>query len=277
MSRDPDRPPGAPSRSGKSGPEPGLAIIIVHYDTPELLRACLAHLASDPPALEYRILVVDNASPGARVREVAGEFPDVEFHYNARNVGFARACNQGIRATAGPYCLLLNPDALLGSAAIRDLVELLAFHPFIGAAAPRLVNPDGSVQWSCRRFPTLRVLLIRAARLDRLFRRTADAYLMRDWDHAAPRRVDWALGACLLLRRDAVEGVGLLDGGFYMYYEDVDLCYRLRAGGWETWYVPQAVVPHVHQRGSATLWPGRLARAHARSLVRLWRKGELPW
>lgn len=254
-----------------------VSVIIVHYETPALLRQCLAAVTGPGMATVAEVRVIDNASRGSAVQAVAAAFPGVEFEFNAANVGFAAACNQGMRAGAAPYCLLLNPDAILDAGALARLVATMEVGPRVGAVAPRLVNPDGSLQYSCRRFPARGWLLVRAARLDRWFPGAMDRYLMRDWDHGAEAPVDWAMGACLLLRRQALAQVGWLDPGFFMYYEDLDLCYRLWARGWEVRYAAQAVVRHEHQRGSARPFPNRLAGVHLHSLWRLWRKHPLPW
>jgi len=251
-------------------------VVIVHYSTPDLLRRCLEALTGMASAALGQVVVVDNASPGRDVEEMRGVFPGVAFQLNDRNLGFAAACNQGICRTASPYCLLLNPDAVLDGEALGALERCLAELPEAGAAAPRLINSDGSLQWSCRRFPTLRAVLVRGARLEELWPGPVDAYLMRDWDHGHRAPVDWALGACLLLRRVAVEQVGLLDEDYFLYYEDTDLCRRLGLAGWPVYYEPAAVVQHEHRRESAGLVPGRPARAHLRSLVRLFRKHRFP-
>ncbi len=258
-------------------PDQQVGIIIVHHQTPELLQRCLRQLSAQTAAFPVTTLVVDNASPGMAVRELVAAFPEVQFILNPDNVGFARACNQGMRAVTAPFCLLLNPDALPDAEALDWLVQLMRDYPRAGVVAPRLLNPDGSLQYSCRRFPTARVLFIRAARLDRLFRRTVDRYLMRDWDHGVQRPVDWAIGACLLLRRAALDDVGWLDERFFLYYEDLDLCHRMWQRGWDVRYEPAATVRHEHQRGSAARWLNRLAWVHACSLVRLLRKHRLGW
>jgi GT2 family glycosyltransferase len=250
-----------------------LSIIIVHYDTSGLLRQCLSSLCDLP----FEIIVLDNASPDQSVRQLPDEFPRVRFVLNEENVGFARACNQGIRIGQTEYCMLLNPDAIIDGASLQGLVEYMEGHPEAGVMAPRLVYADGSLQLSVRRFPTLRAILLRILRLDRLFPGSVDRYLMRDWDHGEGREVDWVMGACMLLRREALEGLGLLDEGFFMYYEDIDLCYRMGKQGWKVRYEPGIVVRHEHQRDSASLLPNRLAWVHLRSLVRLFRKHQLPW
>ena len=249
-----------------------LSILIVHYDTPSLLRQCLSSLCAGASDLPFEIIVLDNASPNPDVRQLPAEFPEVQFRFNEENLGFARACNQGIRMGQGKYCMLLNPDAVIDAAGMRGLVDCMEEHPEVGVVAPRRVYPDGRLQLSVRRFPTLRAILLRAGRLDRLFPGAVRHYLMQDWDHGEGRDVDWVMGACMLLRREALEEVGLLDEGFFMYYEDIDLCYRMGQQGWKVRYEPAIAVRHEHQRDSASLRPNRLAWVHLRSLVRLFRK-----
>ncbi|MEW6755307.1 MAG: glycosyltransferase family 2 protein [Candidatus Latescibacterota bacterium] len=221
-------------------------------------------------------MVVDNASPESQVAQTAARFGPVRFQRNARNLGFAAACNQGLHLGRGRYCLLLNPDVLIDGPAIDGLLELLDQHPEAAVAAPRLVHLDGSLQLSCRRFPSLRAILLRGLHLRRLAPVAVDRYLMADWDHATCRAVDWVIGACLMVRRSAVEAVGGFDAGFFLYYEDVDLCYRARQAGWSVLYDPGLVVPHAHRRESAALLPRRQTIEHLRSLVRLFWKHRFP-
>lgn len=244
-----------------------LSILIVHYNTLDLLRQCLTSVSALPGDLPLEIIVIDNASPDASVKNLVGEFPRVAFHFNNENLGFARASNQGIQMGQGRYLMLLNPDALIDGDGIQDLTQFMDGHPDAGATGPRLVYPDGELQLSCRRFPTLGTLLLRMSRLDRLVRGPVRHYLMQDWDHQSVCEVDWVMGACVILRREALDAVGLLDEGFFMYYEDVDLCFRLWQAGWKVCYNPQVVVQHEHQRSSASFLPNRLTYHHARSLL----------
>ena len=255
--------------------ENGVDLVIVHYNTPLFLRSCLESLYSNPCRLLRQVVVLDNASPDRNIEVVADEFPQVEFRHHRNNLGFAAACNEGIRSTRAPYCLILNPDTLITGHAIETMLETMTGHDDAGIVAPRLMNTDGSLQMSCRRYPTLLAVFLRAVRLERLFPGPVDDYLMRDWDHAENCRVDWVIGACMLLRRTALEEIGLLDEGFFMYYEDTDVCRRLTDAGWSVYYEPTALVGHEHRRESARLFPGRSTCAHLCSLVRLFRKHRL--
>ena len=254
-----------------------LSVLIVHYNTADLLRRSLTALFSDPPEVSFEVLVVDNASPDETVRDLSREFPDAVFHFNRRNVGFAQAGNQAIGMSKGRYPMLLNPDTVVRGEGLDRLVAFMEAHPDAGICSPRLVYPDGKLQLSCRRFPTLLVLLLRITRFERLIPGPVRHYLMADWDHMSIREVDWVIGACMVLRREALEEVGFLDGAFFMYYEDIDLCYRLWQKGWKVYYNPDVTVLHNHQRMSARLLPNRLSYVHARSLLRLWRKQRLAW
>ena len=249
-----------------------LTIVMVHYDTAGLLRQCLGALLSAPAGVPYEAIVIDNASPDATVRHLPREFPGVRFRFNRRNLGFARAVNQGIRMGTGRHVLVLNPDTIVRLEDLGKLVAFMDVHPDAGACGPRLVYPDGGLQLSCRRFPTLLALGLRISRLDRLVRSPVRHYLMAEWDHSQIRDVDWIIGGCMALRREAIEQIGLLDEGFFMYYEDIDLCHRLHRKGWKVYYNPEVTVVHHHQRTSASLLPNRLSYLHARSLIRLIRK-----
>ena len=242
-----------------------------------MLRACLSSVLTSQPDLPAEVIVIDNASPDPAVRNLPQEFPQVRFEFNAENPGFARSSNQGIRMGQGEYVMLLNPDALIDGEGIQGMVALMEARRDVGIAAPKLIGPDGELQLSCRRFPTLRAVLQRGSRLDGVFPGAVRSYLMQDWDHEAGREVDWVMGACVVLRRAALKEVGLLDEGFFMYYEDIDLCYRMGQGGWKVYYHPEVTVQHEHQRASASLLPNRLTYEHARSAVRLFRKHGFSW
>lgn len=254
-----------------------LSIVIVHYETPDLLKACLASIFSKPADVSFEVIVIDNDSTDRCVAQLAQEFTRAKFHFNTKNIGFAAACNQAIRLCHGPYILILNPDTLISPDILSLFVSFMDAHQDIGVCGPKLVYPDGTLQFSCRQFPTLWVLLLRIFRLEKVAKRTIRAYLMADWDHAQPREVDWVIGGCMLLRREVVVQAGCLDERFFMYYEDIDLCYRIKQMGWKVYYYPQVTCVHHHRRTSANFLPNKQSYHHAKSLWQLFFKYGLFW
>ena len=208
-----------------------VSIVVVSYNCREALQTCLLKLIAENPGLP--IIVVDNASTDGTIEMLTRDFPMVRPCKNTRNIGFAAACNQGIRGCATDFILLLNPDTLMGRAALRRLYDVLRAQPNMGAVGPRILHTDGSLQPSCRRFPTLSAISFDELGLGRLFphsRRLAK-YRMRGWEHKETRDVDQLMGSCLLLRRTMLEHVGLLDERFFLYFEEVDLCLRMQRTG----------------------------------------------
>jgi N-acetylglucosaminyl-diphospho-decaprenol L-rhamnosyltransferase len=225
-----------------------LSIVIVSWNVEKLLAGCLDSIYASPPRCSFEIWVVDNASTDGTPGMVRERFPQVQLIENHHNVGFAAANNQAIRKSTGEYVLLLNPDTVVCPGAIDGMMDYLEGHPRAGAAGPRLLNPDGSLQFSCSPAPTLwtetrRLLHLPGVRYD-------GTYAMAAWDPTRPRQVEVLLGACLLLRREVLQKVGLLDESFFVYSEEVDLCYRLMKAGWQSYWVPQAEV--VHYGGQST-------------------------
>lgn len=238
-----------------SGHDLLLSVVIVSWNTRELLSRCLASLLSESGDEHSRgiqstteILVVDNASDDGSADRVRERFPQVRLIANISNVGFAAGCNQAIRVAGGQYVVLLNPDAQVEPAALAALAGFMEAHPEAGAAAPMLVDADGAPQVSCSPEPTLRRELWRLFHLDGV--RPFAVYPMHRWPTDQAREVDVAQGACLLLRRTALDRVGLLDERFFIYSEEVDLCQRLRRADWKVYWFPVARV--LHHGGQST-------------------------
>jgi GT2 family glycosyltransferase len=243
---------------------PTLLILIVSWNTRDLLRDCLRSLepAAHP---EWDVLVVDNASTDDSVAMVRREFPTVRLLENAVNAGYARANNQGLRASVAPWALLLNSDTRATPGAIQGLIAFLGAHPEAGAVSPRLLRADGTPQpFAFGGDPTLSYLLWRGA-----LRVTARRYL-HDWATTQTQSVDWISGACLLVRRTAFEQVGLLDEGFFMYFEDNDWCLRLRRAGWKCYYHPAQSI--VHLGGQSLARNPQAQRSYEASLRYFYRK-----
>jgi N-acetylglucosaminyl-diphospho-decaprenol L-rhamnosyltransferase len=225
-----------------------LSIIIVSWNTSRLLENCLHSILANPPMLPFEIWVVDNASTDDSPRMVREKFPRVHLIENRENVGFARANNQAMQQCAGKYVLLLNPDTLVASGALQALVDFLAENSDAGAAGGRLRNPDGSLQISSHPQPTLSREFWRMFHLDVLA--PYAAYPLTKWETDEPQEVDILMGACLVLRKECLNEVGLLDEDYFMYSEEVDLCHRILSAGWRLYWVPGAEVVHFGGQSS---------------------------
>jgi GT2 family glycosyltransferase len=246
-----------------------LTVVVVTYESSHRLRDCLSSLerAAFEPGLE--VVVVDNGSSDGSAELVRRDYPWVDLLVNETNLGLARAANRGARRAAGRYLMLLNPDVVVGPGSLAVLHRYLEENPAVALAAPRLLNPDGSLQHSCRRHYTLATYLLRRAPLRYLFPRhpVVRRHLMLDWDHAGVREVDWVLGAAMMLRREAV-GEPVLDQRYFLYFEDVDLCLRLQRQGWKVVYHPGAEMLHHHERGSGRDFLNRRKYHHFKSWLK---------
>lgn len=251
-----------------------ISIVIVSYNSPGLLRDCLKAVLETGADLAPEILVVDNASSQGNVSMVRTEFPMVRVVANSRNLGFAKATNQGIAAATGNYILLLNPDTRVLPGALAALTRFMDDHPQAGAAGPRLLNGDGTLQPSCHPFPNLAAHFLDISGICRRFKWT------QRWRagkmHDRPCAVDWVTGACLLLRRQAVEQVGALDEDYFLYSEEMDWCYRARKRGWQTFFTPAAEVIHVGGGSSSREAAGRSMALLYGSLFLFYRKHRSP-
>jgi len=250
--------------------------VIVSWNTRALLRECVASTLAAAAVLgrPIEVIVVDNASTDGSAQAIREEFADVRVVQNESNVGFAAANNQGLRESRGRYLLLLNPDTKGDPEFLRVLVSFLETHPAVGAVGPRLLGGDGEHQVSCFPLPTLARETWRLFHLDR-FHQVA-SYPANWAGSAAPQPVESIQGACLLIRREALEQVGLLDERFFIYTEEIDLCRRLVDLGWEIFWVPQAEV--VHYGGASTDQVGtRMFLELYRSKVQYFRKHLGVW
>jgi GT2 family glycosyltransferase/lipopolysaccharide/colanic/teichoic acid biosynthesis glycosyltransferase len=252
------------------------SVVIVHYRTPDLLRNCLSSLRGEIDA-GLEVVVVDNDSGPLRPDWLATEFPTVSLLAQPRNVGYSRAVNLGIQSSRGVYVLILNPDIVVHPGAVDALVRSAIANPEVGIVAPKLLNPDGTLQHSCRRFYDLQTFVYRRTFLGKLRPNSTvlRRHMMLDFDHAGPRVVDWVLGGAMLVRRAAVDEVGGMDERFFLYFEDVDWCYRMHRRGWRVLYDPAAVMVHHHRRDSARKPLGKSFFSHLMSVVRFYEKWSL--
>jgi N-acetylglucosaminyl-diphospho-decaprenol L-rhamnosyltransferase len=251
-------------------------VVIVSYRCEALLRDCLASLGSYPPACPVSIQVVDNASGDGTAEMVTREFPDVALTVNESNTGFSAANNLGIRAGTAPYVLVLNPDTRVTEGALERMLEVMEGDPEVGICGPRLELEDGSLDHAAKRsFPTPISALGHFSGIGR--RPDAGGELAA---YRAPEvergPVDAVNGACMLIRRAALDQVGPFDEGFWMYMEDLDLCYRLHEAGWVTWYEPSATLIHVKAGTTGRPRSARLDRAFHYGMYRFYRKHYAP-
>ncbi len=237
-----------------------VSIIIVNYNTVSLLRDCLNSLMhTEGKACE--VIVVDNASADGSGDMVEKEFPGVALVRNQQNVGFSKANNQGMRQAKGKCLLLLNSDTVVHAGAVETMAEFLSSHATVGAVTCRLLNADGTIQASISNRPGPVLLFFRLMGVSRIISgdrarrwlsrtfgfflgKTIRSYLAPYATHDTPAEVENISGACLMLRREAVEQIGFLDEGFFMYFEDMDYCLRLQNAGWKMYYLPQGEILH---------------------------------
>ena len=222
-----------------------LSIIIVSWNTRDLLLNCLESIYQEIrtfPQLKIETWVVDNASTDDSVVQVREKYSAVKLILNQENVGFAGGNNQAIRQSSGRYVLLLNPDTVIKPNGLKALVEFMDSNPQAGAAGSLLLNPDGTLQTSCYPALTLSRELWRLFHLDAV--RLYGVYRMSDWDTNKAREIDVLKGASLILRKTALEQVGLLDDTYFMYTEDADWCWRARQHGFLIYYEPAARIWH---------------------------------
>ncbi len=251
-----------------------LSHILVNYHSREPLLEVLASLPNGAAELESETVVIDNSPGDGTAEALAARFPAARIIANAENVGYARAVNQGLGATSGAFVLVMNPDCEVPAGAIRILVDHLRAHPRVGIAGPRILNPDGTLEYSARAFPDpFTFLFNRYSLLTRLFPGNpwSRRYLMTDWDHASMREVDWLSGACMVVRRAAIDEVGPMDEAFFMFNEDVDWCRRMKRAGWAVVYVPEATVVH-HIGASRKRTATRVILERHRGMIHYFRK-----
>ncbi len=254
-----------------------LSIIIVNYETRNLLEQCLNSIYSKNYHFSYEVSVVDNDSKDSSIEMVKKKFSQVKLIENRNNLGFAAANNQALRRSNARYLLLINPDTVVLPDSLNVMVGFMDEHPEAGIAGCKLLNPDYSLQYSCRKFSNFATFFLRGIHLDSIFPNNTilRKYMMFDWDHNQVREVDWVLGSCMMVRRRAIEQVGMLDENFVLYFEDQDWCYRMWKHDWKVYYVPQAQMIHYYQRRSAKQFLNVSTWTHIRSMLYFFKKHYL--
>ncbi len=221
-----------------------LSVIIVNWNTRDLLQLCLSSCLVGQTGLDYEIIVIDNGSVDGSAAMVNDKFPQVKLIRNQHNLGFCAANNQGLRLAQSRYVLLLNSDTQVWPQTFSKLVKYADSQPRSGVIGCHLVNPDGSDQWSVRRFPQVIDQIIILTKLANFWPKLLNRYLMADFDYRQANNVDQVMGAAMLIRQEVLSDIGLLDERFWSWFEDVDFCYRARAADWLVSYTPSATIRH---------------------------------
>jgi len=262
--------------------DPELSVLIVSYQSRDLLTVCLRSVEDTVTERSFEVLVADNASTDGTAAMLAHEFPQTRLLEMGGNLGFARASNRALREARGRYLLLLNPDTVCLKGSVDSMARYLEANERVGVVAPRLLNTDLSDQGTARAFPTAAAFVFgRRSPFTRFFPNNpwSRQYLLgRTRIGDDPFAVDWVSGACLMLRRDVLERVGALDEAFFMYWEDADWCRRIKQAGYTVVCVPAARVIH-HEGSSRRGWPARQVWIFHQSVYRYYRKYHTsgPW
>jgi len=241
-----------------------LSVIIVNYNVKQLLRGCLCSIYRSTKGINLEIIIVDNNSTDGSVEMLRKEFPGVRLIENQENLGFAKATNQGLRESRGRYVLLLNPDTAVLSGALDKMVEFMEVNSQAGALGCKLLYPDGNLQRSCRSFPTLVTAFFEDTGLEKFFpkNKLVARYKMGYWDYNDVREVDQPMGSALMIRREVFEDVGLLDERFYMFFEEVDLCFRVKKRGWKIYFTPSVEIVHYGGQSSRPTMPEMMIQGY---------------
>ena len=262
----------------KKKPASDISLCIVSWNVREDLWTCLDSLFGRNNQASLEVIVVDNGSSDGTVATLPDRFPQAKLIANEENQGFAAASNQAIAASRSRYYFLLNPDTIVPEGGLDELLRFADDHPEAGIVAPRLVCPDGSLQYSCRRFPTISAAVFRGTFLELLIPgiKSVRSYLMSDWDHGQVCQVDWVSGAAMLVRRELIDDIGRLDERFFWGSEDVDFCLRAHQAGRQVLYTPQPEIIHAIGRSAQQAELSTIIHAH-RSMYRLHSKHWGRW
>lgn len=230
-----------------------ISIIIVHATGVEMLRQTLRGVRSAAPRLNYEIIVVDNNTELGLLSIIKKEFPEVKYLPMERNIGFGAGMNRGIEVAEGRYVLIFNPDIVLLNGSLEELFDFMEKNQDVGIVGPRLMNPDGSLQYSCYRLPTLLLPVYRRTFLGKLpfAKKVLDEYFMVDSDHNETMEVDALLGGAMFARKSMLMEVGLFDERYFLYYEDNDLCREFWKNNCKVVYHPRSEMIHYHRRETA--------------------------
>jgi len=253
--------------------QPDVSVVIVSWNARAFLLECLRSIRAFSGEVKVEIIVVDNASQDGSVEAVETQFREVRLIRNSENMGFAKANNIGISLATGRYLCLINSDVKVLNGCVKNLCEYMDAHPEIGLIGPKILNPDLTIQSSCRHFPSLWNNFCPAVGLDKVFPRSrffgGEHMFYFPYDRIA--RVDVIVGCFMMVRRQVLDSVGLLDERFFIYAEDIDWCKRFWKAGWQVMFFPEARAIH-HRGGSSSKAPLRFALEQGKAIQQYWKK-----
>ncbi len=247
-----------------------ITVGVITWNARALLEQLLDSVYESVNNIEFEVLVVDNGSTDGTIEMIKENYPDVVLVENPENLGVAPARNQLLKKARGRYTLSLDVDTtMIQKGVVETLVATMDAHPEAAIGGPKLVYKDGSLQLSCRPFPSPLNIMLEGTFLQKYFpdSRFVKDYNMEEWDHASLREVDWMYGAALMIRASALEEIGYFDEGYFYLYEDIDLCFQARRKGYKVLYIPDAVICHHLEREERTIFSKTL-KIHLRSIGR---------
>jgi len=250
-----------------------ISSILVTYNSADTIEDCLKSLQMAFRDREGEIIIIDNNSSDATKTLLEKLSSRERIIYFPNNRGFAFAVNKGISIAKGEYILLVNPDLIIDWHCINEMLNFLKIHKWIAAVGPRLIYPNGDHQLSCRRYPTIRaVISSQIGFTTKLFGASPlDIYMMKDMIFNSPTEVEWIIGACIMIKRVAIEDIGMFDEKFFLYREDTDWCYRASNCGWKIFYLPHIKAVHDYKRESAKGY-NKAFFLHIKSILHFYRK-----
>jgi hypothetical protein len=262
------------SKSIESGYD--LSVIIVNWNTKNFLARCLQSVKENTKRVSCQIIVVDNHSSDGSAQMVEERFPEAILIKNRKNLGFGRANNQGLSQARGKYILFLNSDVAVNPGCLDEMFGFMEKHPDVGASSCKLIFPDGSLQHSCRQFPSFKVFFPMLLGLRKFFpeMKVFRDYLMLDWDHTDIREVDQIMGSFMFIRKNVLTQVGGFDERYWMYFEEVDLCLRIKRKGWKIVHYPYVSAIHFLSKSSEQWGEWKRTKEFHKSLLKYFQKNR---
>lgn len=251
-----------------------LSIIIVNWNTRDLLAQCIESIKTHTKRTSFEIIVVDNFSPDGSSEMVEESFPEVSLIKNTRNNGFGKANNQGLAKAKGKYILFLNSDIALNENCLDEMFDFMEQNPEVAASSCKLTFPDGTLQHSCRKFPSFKTFFLMLLGMRYFFpnMKTFREYLMLDWDHSDVKEVDQIMGSFMFIRKDVLDRVGSFDERYWMYFEEVDLCLRIKRAGRKIVHYPCVSAVHFLSKSSEQWGEAKRIIEFQKSLLKYFRK-----